>query len=491
MESRPMHDVIGTRGIRMKLVMKFGGTSISNGEKIGRVSQIIQRHASEGDELVVVVSALDGVTEQLIEATEKARRDGLRYIEGFISQFLDRHTTVAEESIGDGDILRMVLTAIKDIIGELDRILIGVSYLGEATPRSMDAILSFGERLSTIIVRGALEALGLRTVCLTGRDVGITTDSKFGEARPLMELTTSQIRRNLGSRLEDGVIPVVTGYIAADREGHVTTLGRGGSDYTATIIGSALGADEVWIWTDVDGLMTADPRIVPSARVIREISFPEATEMALFGVRRMHPRAFQPAMNRGLPVRIRNTFDPSNPGTLIVVGPEERAPQVVKAVILVEDVSVVTVSGMDMIGAPGTAARIFNVLGRSGVNIMMISQSVSEAGISLVISNKGLHLALEALEESPFNGEQEVTYEDDVCVIAVIGAGMKGTPGVFARILKAVAQKGINVSMIAQGSSELNLSFVVKRRDGREAVRAIHEEYRLGDSQGDSKPRRS
>ncbi len=470
----------------MRLVMKFGGTSISNGENIKRVSRIIHGNASEGHELVVVVSALDGVTEQLIEAAKRARRDDLEYVERFVSKLMKRHRTVAEESIEDRNVLVRVLSDIEDIAGELDRILIGVSYLGETTPRSMDAVLSFGERLSAIIIWGTLEVLGLRTLCLTGKDAGITTDSNFGEARPLMELTSSQVKKNLGGMLEDGVVPVITGYIAANKEGYVTTLGRGGSDYTATIIGSALRADEVWIWTDVDGLMTADPLIVPSAQVIKEISFPEATEMALFGARRMHPRAFQPAMNRGLPVRIRNAFNPSNPGTLIVMGPEEKAPHIVKSVILVDDVAVITISGMDMIGAPGTAARIFGVLGRSGINIMMISQSVSEAGISLVVSVKALHRALKALAESPFNGEQEVIYEDDVCVVAVIGAGMKGTPGVFARILKAVAQKGINVSMIAQGSSELNLSFVVKERDGREAIRAIHEECELDKPQGSS-----
>ena len=274
---------------------------------------------------------------------------------------------------------------------------------------------------------------------------------------------------------------MVTGYIAATQDDVTTTLGRGGSDYTATIIGAALAADEVWIWTDVNGLMTSDPKIAPSAKMWPELSFQEATEMTIFGAKAMHPRALEPAMEENIPVRIRNVFNPENPGTLIVKEQKIKLGDAVKAITLVKDVALVNVSGVGMVGTPGTAAKVFDVLGRDNINILMISQSVSEANISFVIQRSLLERAVSTLEIALLGRGliREVTAEDDVCVVAVVGAGMKGTPGVASRIFAAIASKGINVRMIAQGSSELNISFVVKETDGEEAVRAIHEEFEL------------
>jgi len=317
--------------------------------------------------------------------------------------------------------------------------------------------------------------------CFTGGEAGIVTDSNFGEASPLMNVTQHQIREKLEPALEKGMIPVVTGYIAATQDGVTTTFGRGGSDYTATIIGAALGADEVWMWTDVDGLMTSDPKIVPSAKMMPEISFQEATEMAITGAKAMHPKALEPAQQENIPIRIRNVFNPENPGTLIVREQKIKQGDIVKAVTLVRDVAMVNVSGAAMFGAPGSYAKIFEVLGAHNINIMMISTAISEVNISLAIRRGLLEKAVSALEMA-FLGRgliNEVTAEDDVCVVAIVGAGMKGTPGVASRIFKTIAQKGINIRMIAQGSSELNISLVVKETDGDAAVRAIHEEFKL------------
>jgi len=310
------------------------------------------------------------------------------------------------------------------------------------------------------------------------------TDSNFGEAKPLMNVTKHQVKSRIEPLLEEGVVPVITGYIAATPEGVTTTLGRGGSDYTATIIGAALGVDEVWIWTSVDGLMTSDPKIVPDAKVIPEVSFQEATEMAVFGAKVMHPRALEPAMEENIPVRIRSIFNPESLGTLIVKEQKIKPVDVVKAITLVKDVALVNVSGAGMIGAPGTAAKVFDVLGKKNINILMISQSVSEANISFIINRGLLEKAVNALEIALLGRGliREVTAEDDICVVAVVGAGMRGTPGVASRVFSAVARRGINIRMIAQGSSELNISFVVKEVDGEEAVRAIHEEFRLGEN---------
>jgi aspartate kinase len=280
--------------------------------------------------------------------------------------------------------------------------------------------------------------------------------------------------------LQKGTVLVVTGYIAATQDGVTTTLGRGGSDYTATILGAALTA-EVWIWTDVDGLMTSDPKIVPSAKMLPELSFQEASEMAIFGAKAMHPRALEPAMEENIPVRIRSISDPENPGTVIVKEPKTRVGASVKAVNMVKNVALVNVSGAVMVGTPGTAAKVFEVLGNSKINILMISQSVSEANISFVIQRNLLEKAVSMLEIALLGKGviRSVTAEDDVCVVAIVGAGMRGTPGMASRLFTAVAKRGINVRMIAQGSSELNISFVVKETDGEEAVRAIHEEFEL------------
>ncbi len=465
----------------MKLLMKFGGTSVADGECIMKVARIVADQAKK-DRVVVVVSALKDVTDQLTESLERARDGDEKFVQDFIQRLTERHLTTARKAVGS-EVRKEVELAIKALVSELERVLMGVMYLGEVTPRSRDYVLSFGERLSIPILWGALHSLGLKARHHTGREAGIVTDSNFGEARPLLDVTKQQVRKRLGPLLEEGVIPVVAGFIAADEEGVVTTLGRGGSDYTATVIGAALDVDEVWIWTDVDGLMTTDPKILPSAKRIPEISFAEATEMAVFGVKSMHPRALEPAMEQNIPVRIRNTFHPENPGTLIVKEQKIKPGTVVKAVTLVKDVALVTVSGAGMVGTPGTAAKVFDILGRSHVNILMISQSVSEANISLVIRRALLKKAVEALRGALLGRDLigEVTAEKDVCIVAVVGAGMRGTLGVAARVFGAVARRGINIRMIAQGSSELNISFVVKEADGPKAVRAVHEEFKLSE----------
>lgn len=465
----------------LKLLMKFGGSSVADAECITKVARIVADHTKKHG-VVVVVSALKSVTDQLAESLEKARDGDEKFVQDFIQKLTVRHLTTARKVVGR-KVQKEVELAIKGLVGELERVLMGVMYLGEVTPRSRDYVLSFGERLSIPIMWGALRGLGLKAQHHTGKEAGVVTDSNFGEARPLLDVTKQRVRRRIGPLLEKGIVPVVAGFIAADEEGVVTTLGMGGSDYTATVIGAALDVDEVWIWTDVDGLMTTDPKILSSARRIPEISLAEATEMAAFGAKSMHPRALEPAMEQNIPVRIRNTFHPENPGTLVVKEQTIKPGSIVKAVTLVKDVALVTVSGAGMVGTPGTAARVFDVLGRSHVNILMISQSVSEANISLVIRRALLKKAVKTLRGALLGRGiiREVTAEKDMCIVAAVGAGMRGTPGVAARLFSAVARGGINIRMIAQGSSELNISFVVREADGPKTVRAVHEEFKLSE----------
>jgi aspartate kinase len=464
-----------------KVVMKFGGTSVASGENIRHVANLIANYVGQGYRVVAVVSALEGVTDKLIEAAEQAKKGNRDYIHEFKQKLLKEHLTVARKAVENKRIQEEMEQILKTTVKELEKVLTGIIYVGELTPKSKDHVLSFGERLSTPIVWGTLRNLELNAQYYTGGEIGIVTDSNFGEASPLMNVTKHQVREKIEPLLEKGIVPVVTGYIAATQDGVTTTFGRGGSDYTATIIGAALAADEVWIWTDVDGLMTSDPKIVPTAKMMSELSFQEATEMTIFGAKAMHPRALEPAMEENIPVRIRNVFNSENPGTLIVKEQKIKLGDAVKAITLVKDVALINVSGAGMVGTPGTAAKVFDVLGRDNINVLMISQSVSEANISFVIQRSLLERAVSTLEIALLGRGliREVTAEDDVCVVAVVGAGMKGTPGVASRIFTAIARKGINVRMIAQGSSELNISFVVKETDGEEAIRAIHEEFKL------------
>ncbi len=465
------------------IVMKFGGSSVANGKKIRHVANLIADNRTEDCGIVSTVSALEGVTNQLIQIAKEAKKGKRDFISKFTNELLERHLTATKVAIKNKQTREETEQVLKERVGELEIILKGIGYVNELSPKSMDNVIAYGEKLSAPIVSGALNDIGVKSTHLTGGEAGIVTDNNYGEAGLLMQVTKYQVRRRLEPLLKEGQSPVVTGFIAATQNEETTTLGRGGSDYTATILGASLEADEVWIWTDVDGLMTADPKIVSSAKTITEMSFQEATELTIFGAKAMHPRALEPARKEGIPVRIRSVFNPNNQGTLITKEQKVRPKDGVKAVTLVKNVAVITVSGAGMVGAPGTAAKVFEVLGKEKINILMISQSVSESNISLVIQRNLLERAVNTLEIALLGRDfiREIMSEDDVCVVAVLGAGMKGIPGVASRIFLAVAKEGINVRMIAQGSSELNVSFVVKEKNGANTVKAIHKEFKLNE----------
>jgi aspartate kinase len=464
-----------------KIVMKFGGTSIATGENIRHVAGIVAQYAKEGCGVVAVVSALDGVTDELSEAAEQAQREKQDYIQAFKQRMLDRHCTALAKSVKNLEIRKDVEGIIQKRIDELEKVLTGICYVREVTPKSRDYVLSFGERLSAPIVCGALQDLKVESQSLTGKEAGIVTDSNFGDATPLLNVTMHQLKERIEPLLEKRITPVVSGYIAATQDGVITTLGRGGSDYTATLIAAALAVDEVWIWTDVDGIMTADPKIIPSAKLLTELSYQEAAEMAIFGAKAMHPRALEPIMKENISARIRNVFNPKNPGTLISSGQLTTRKDAVKAVAIIKDVAMINISGAGMVGAPGSYARVLDLLGKNAINVMMISAAASEANISMIIRRNLLGRALSILEIALLGKglASDITAEDDVCVVAAMGANMKGTLGVASRVFTAQARNGVNIRMIAQGSSELNISFVVKEKDGKAAVQAIHDEFQL------------
>ncbi|HYU54995.1 MAG TPA: aspartate kinase [Candidatus Dormibacteraeota bacterium] len=459
--------------------MKFGGSSLANATSIRNAARIVQRFSPE-NKIVVVASAMNDTTERLLEIGELAQKKENARVRKILGITQRLHVKTAR-SVSSRKTSREILDRINQLNTDLEKTVEGISHLRELTPRSRDYLLSFGERLSALILAAAIRNLGFKAQSLTGGEAGIASDDKFGEAKPLAELSYHEIRRRLEPMLAKNQIPVVTGFIAATVDGTITTLGRGGSDYTASILGAALNTDEIWIWTDVDGLMTADPRIVKDARVLRTVSFGEALELSYFGAKMMHPRAMQPAAQRKIPVRIRNSSKPTLEGTLVSSG-ETGAGRVVKAVSIIRSVGIVTVSGTGMIGSPGAAAKVFMALGSSNVNVMMISQGSSEATISCIVARKDTDNAVRALQLALLGQGlvDKVVAEKDACIIAVVGSGMKGTPGVAARIFGAVARKKINVRVVAQGSSEHNVSFVVSEGQGPEAVRAIHEEFQLG-----------
>jgi aspartate kinase len=465
----------------MKIVMKFGGTSVGTGENIRHVADLVTQY-SKDNKVAVVVSALAGVTNSLIETGCQAQKSDEKHIQAFTTALLKKHTDAIATAIINKTIQKEVTEITEKSIAELEKVLTGISYVGELTPKSKDYVMSFGERLSAPIVCGAIKDHKTQSQFFTGKEAGIVTDSNFGEADPLMNYTTHLIRERLEPLMEQGVVPVVTGFIAANQDGIVTTVGRGGSDYTATILGVALQANEVWIWTDVDGIMTTDPKLVPAARMLPQLSYHEAAEMAIFGAKAMHPRALGPVIKENIPVRIRNTGNPKNTGTLITKDPTANETKPVKAVAMIKDVGMLNVYGAAMVGAPGSYAKVFEVLGKNNINVMMISTAASEANMSMIMKRGLLGRAVSNIEialQERGGIISEVTTEDDVAVIAVMGASMKGTLGVASKIFSTVAKKGINIRMIAQGSSELNISFVVKEKDGAAVVRAIHEEFNL------------
>ena len=460
--------------------MKFGGTSLGSADKIRKVAKIVKNHSNH-NQITIVVSALSGVTNSLVRLSEQAKAGSSEKIAIELEKLSGLHTNISMNSIKDTKIKNEVLESISSTLDELRRLLEGISALTEITSRSRDLILSFGERLSVLVVTGALKDTRVNAKHFDGAEAGIVTDEEYGEANPLMSITKMKISKTLQPLLSKGIVPVVTGFMAKTQTGNITTLGRGGSDFTATILGAALSVDEVWICTDVDGIMTTDPKVMPNAKTIPQLSYSEALEMTVFGAKALHPRALEPAQENKISVRIKNTFNLSGSDTLISNDQSIVRGKVAKSVALIKDVAMVNIGGAGMVGKPGIAAKVFDTFAREGINILMISQSVSEANISLVIRRNHLEKAVNTLEISLLGRGfvNSVNAEDDVGVIAVVGAGMQGSQGVAARVFNALAKKGINIRMIAQGSSELNISIVIKEKNCENAVKAIHEEFEM------------
>jgi aspartate kinase len=460
--------------------MKFGGTAVDSGKKIVHITDLIKSYHDKGNEIIGVFSAVSGITDEILNVSGFVLKGDNKKIKDFISKTRSIHVDIINDSIKNKTYKIKAFQVVDVLIKEMENILNGIVLLTEVTEKALDHLLSFGERLLTPIISYSLLDKGIDSVYLTGQEVGILTDSNFGQARPLIDTTKIRVKYHIDPLLKENKIPVITGFIGADQNGNITTLGRSGSDYTATIIAVCIDADEVWLWTDVNGLMTADRRIVKEAKVLKEVSFAEAIELSLFGAKYMHPRALEPVMDTKIPIRIRNAFNLSNEGTLISKNPNKSSQKIVKAIIAIRNTALIDVSGGGMVGAPGTAAKIFDALARQSVNIMMISQSPSESSISMVVKKDDLDAAITTLDLTLLDKViKNVRVNEDVAVIAVVGSGMRGIKGIAAKVFSSVSKKNINVIMIAQGSSELNLAFVVNNSDCEKAVRSLHEAFIL------------
>ncbi len=464
----------------MKLVLKFGGTSVSSPQNIRNVANLIKKLSKE-HKIIPVFSAISGVTDDLIRVTNLIQNRNKDAANSLAKKIIKMHTDVADQCVKNSKIKKDLMNKMKTDLDEFQDLLHGMLLLGEVTPRSSDYMISFGERLSINLVAFTLNEIGIKAVPLTGKDVGIVTDSHFGGAKPLMDTTRLHVSHTIDDLQQKKIMAIIGGFAGADQHGNITTFGRGGSDYTATIIASSIKADEVWLMSDVDGLMTTDPKIVKNAKLIKEVSYIEAMEMALFGAKYIHPRALEPLVAKKIPLRIRNTFNVDNPGTLVTATPQPDTQKTVKCVSTIRHTGLIDVRGGSMVGAPGTAATIFSILAKEGVNIMMISQSPSESSISIIVKKNDLDKAVNALEMNLLGKIiKKVDVTVDVSIIALIGSGMRGIAGVASKVFTAVAKKGVNVIMIAQGSSELNIAFVVKDSDCNAAVQALHDEFNLG-----------
>ncbi|MDX2119605.1 MAG: bifunctional aspartate kinase/homoserine dehydrogenase I [Gemmatimonadota bacterium] len=467
-------------------VHKFGGASLADAAAVRHAVSILQGRPGPR---VVVVSAMAGVTDLLLEVAARAQAGDVTAAYQAAARLRDLHQAATRALTPAGAMRNELLTFIDTQVSELETVAKGLSILRELTPRTSDFVVARGERLSARLVTAALQAGGISTKYIDAAEV-VSTDAHFGNASPELESCDTRLRKVLKPLLAKGVTPVVTGFIGRAPSGEVTTLGRGGSDLTAALVGRALGAARVSLWKDVPGLLTADPRVVPDARVLPQLNVREAAELAYYGAKVLHPRALIPVIGRKVPLFVRPFADPSSEGTEV----SERATGLdvpVKALSGAGGQALVTVEGNGMLGVPGVAARTFAALQREGISVSLITQASSEHSICFSIPAASAARAQACLGEA-FRDEiahheiDGVSVRHGVAMIAVVGLGMAGTPGVARRVFSALADAGINVIAIAQGSSELNISAVVTEAQAREAQRAIHAGFQLGKVGGGS-----
>lgn len=456
-------------------VLKFGGTSVGTVESINQVIQILKENLDDGRKIAVVYSAMGGVTNRLIDIGKKASQNDLEYFE-HLKQVEERHFNAVRGLI-DVKNQSGVIAKVKGLFNELEDLLRGVSLIRELSMRTMDLIVSFGERLSTTIITEALKNRGIEAEFLDARKV-IKTNDNFGYAEVNFELTNELIRKHFA---QTNHLQCITGFIGSTIDNVTTTLGRGGSDYTASIFGAALGATVIEIWTDVDGMLTSDPRKVKNAFTIPTITYAEAMELSHFGAKVIYPPSLTPAFQKNIPLKILNTFNHKHEGTLVSKTAESKEYSIT-GISSIDDISLINLQGSGMIGVAGVSAKLFSILAKNKISVILISQASSEHSICFAVDPKTAYGVKEILEEA-FAAEiaqgliDNISIENNLSVIAVVGEGMKSSSGTSGKLFSVLGKNGINVVATAQGSSELNISVVIYKKDISKALNAIHETF--------------
>ena len=460
-------------------VLKFGGSSVAKPDRIRKVIEILKANYSKGEKFTVVFSAFGGITDLLIEMAKKASKADKSYKELF-EDFKTRHNN-SIDALVDEPLKKTIQSEILKNHETLYSLLHGIYLLQEASLRTMDYVLSFGERNSAAIIAAALQQEGIKASFLDARKI-IKTDKYFGSANVDFDVTYEKIANHYQ---ENSGVQVVTGFIGSAKGGLTTTLGRGGSDYTASLLAAGLKADHVEIWTDVDGVLTADPRKVKKAFSIPSMTYAEAMEMSHFGAKVIYPPTLQPALALKIPITTKNTFNPTHPGTIVseIGDPNGR---IIKGISSINDVSLLTLSGSGLFGVPGIAARLFSSLANANINVILITQGSSEHSISFAIKPQSAVKAKKKVEKE-FEYEISkgtvlpVKVENELSVVAIIGENMRFQPGISGRLFQTLGKNGINCVAIAQGSSELNVSVVINKTDESKALNALHDSFFLSD----------
>ena len=473
------------------IVHKFGGTSVGDAGRFASVADIlVERHreasGAVAGEVVVILSAMSGVTSQLIAGARAAAEGRDTVYRDVKADLLGRHLDVVGTLLNRSRERLEVGGRIEDRLHELERLYRSIAVLGELTARGRDVVASFGEQLSVSILAAVLRERGVRAQALCATEL-IVTDDSFGKARPLMDRTRQRLQQRVMPVVERGVIPVITGYIGATEAGITTTLGRGGSDFSAAIVGACIGVDEVWIWSDVDGILTADPNIVPQARTLTELSYAEAADLAYFGADVLHPRTIRPVTESGIPLRIVNSFNPSHPGTLIVEIPSpDRQP--LPAIISTTGLSMIAVGSQDDAWTLQMAARTLQRLSEAGLDVLMFSQSFSEHSLNLVVREQDQAHCLKILRREFENHNQDNGWslgtKEEVATISVVGVPGWNETGIVSHAFSALGKQNTRVIAVAQAATEYSVSFCIPEEQVADTVRFLHRELGLEGGHG-------
>ncbi len=465
-------------------VLKFGGTSVALPEHIRSIGASIEQR-KKSEKLTIVCSAFGGVTDQLIDTAQTASKGNAAY-QQIIDDIYNRHQEAIKDLINDELLANSVSLHVQNNFDVLSDLLKGVYLVREASLRTMDYVLSFGERNSNYIIASYFNSVGISSNYTDAREL-IKTNKEFGRAKVIPKVSDQLIKAYY--KEHSNVINIVTGFIASDQSGLTTTLGRGGSDYTAALLASALNAEVLEIWTDVDGVLTSNPRIVGNAYTIPSLSYDEAMELSHFGAKVIYPPTIQPALSKSIPIYIKNTFNQDFVGTLISKEKTEDNGRQITGVTSISNIALMTLAGSGLMGIPGSAARLFDCLGRHGVNIIMITQASSEHSICFAVNSQDVKRAIEAVHEEfatqmKSDLVQKLKAEKDLSLIAVIGENMKSVPGLAGSLFKSLGNNGINIIAIAQGSSELNISFAIKKDNEKKALNLVHDAFFLSENKG-------